>query len=74
MLLALALVATQLSFPNLYRDYVERAGAPPETACSSPNTLLLGVLVVLAAADEPVPVADQPDRREQDEGGATGTA
>ena len=48
-LLALALVATQLWFPDLYRDYVNERGAAETAYLLARNALLLGVLVVLAA-------------------------
>ena len=48
-LLALALVATQLWFPDLYRDYVNERGAAETAYLLARNALLLGVLVVLVA-------------------------
>ena len=48
-LLALALVATQVWFPDLYRDYVNARGAPEIAYLLVRNALLVGVLVALAA-------------------------
>ena len=48
-LLAVALVATHLWFPELYRDYVNERGVPETAYLLARNGLLLAILLVLAA-------------------------
>ena len=48
-LLAVALVLTQLWFPELYRDYVNERGAPETAYLLVRNGVLLALLVALAA-------------------------
>jgi hypothetical protein len=74
-LLALALVATQLWFPDLYRDYVNERGAAETTYLLGRNALLLAVLVVLAApAVRPFRSPSRPTAAKRMNAGATGTA
>ena len=67
-LLTLALVATHLWFPDLYRDYVNERGAAETAYLLARNGLLLAVL---GGARRPVPrgaaLAEEPDGREEDE-------
>jgi hypothetical protein len=74
-LLALALVATQLWFPDLYRDYVNERGAAETTYLLGRNALLFAVLVVLTApAVRPFRSPSRPTAAKRMNAGATGTA
>jgi hypothetical protein len=74
-LLAVALVATQLWFPDLYRDYVNERGAVETAYLLGRNALLLAVLVVLAApAVRPFRSPSRPTAAKRMNAGATGTA
>ena len=73
-LLALALVATQLWFPDLYRDYVNERGAAETAYLLGRNALLArGPRRARRAGRPPVSVSQQADRSERN-AGATGTA
>jgi hypothetical protein len=74
-LLALALVATQLWFPDLYRDYVNERGAPETAYLLARNALLLGVLLVLALPRVTrLRSPRRPTAANRTKAGATGTA
>ena len=74
-LLALALVATQFWFPDLYRDYVNERGAAETAYLLARNALLLGVLVVLAAPrTNRSRSPSSPTAANRMKAGATGTA
>lgn len=74
-LLALSLLATQLWFPDLYRDYVNERGAPETAYLLVRNALLLGVLVVLALPRSTrLRSPSSPTAAKRMNAGATGTA
>jgi hypothetical protein len=74
-LLAVALVATQLWFPDLYRDYVNERGSAETAYLLARNALLLAVLAVLAApAIRPFRSPSRPTAAKRMNAGATGTA
>lgn len=74
-LLAAALVATHVWFPELYRDYVNERGAPETAYLLARNGILLGLLLVVAL---PVLSAwrspSSPTAASSTKAGATGTA
>jgi hypothetical protein len=71
-LLALALVATHIWFPELYRDYVNERGVPETAYLLGRNALLLAILLVLAVPGRRSPRSPTAARRTN--AGATGTA
>lgn len=74
-LLAVALVATNAWFPDLYRDYVNERGAAETAYLLARNALLVGVLVVLVApAVRPFCSPSRPTAAKRTNAGATGTA
>ncbi len=74
--LAIALVATHLWFPDLYRDYVNERGAAETAYLLVRNALLLAILAVLAAppAIRPFRSPSRPTAAKRTNAGATGTA
>lgn len=74
-LLALALVATHVWFPDLYRDYVNERGAPETAYLLARNGLLLAVLVVVALpALDALRSPSRPTAAKSTNAGARGTA
>ncbi len=71
-LLAVALVATHLWFPELYRDYVNERGVPETAYLLARNGLLLAILLVLVAPGRRSPRS--PTAASSTNAGATGTA
>jgi len=70
--LTVALVATHLWFPELYRDYVNERGVPETAYLLTRNILLLAILLVLAWPGRRSPRSPTAARRTN--AGATGTA
>jgi hypothetical protein len=74
-LLVVALVATHVWFPDLYRDYVNERGAPETAYLLARNGILLGLLVTLAAPSlRALRSPSRPTAANRMNAGATGTA
>jgi hypothetical protein len=74
-LLALALVATHLWFPDLYRDYVNERGAPETAYLLVRNGILLGLLATLVTPSlRALRSPSSPTAANRMNAGATGTA
>jgi hypothetical protein len=73
-LLAVALVATQAWFPDLYRDYVNERSAVETGYLLGRNALLLGVLLVLVTPTRSLRSPSSATAAKRMKAGATGTA
>jgi Glycosyltransferase family 87 len=74
-LLAVALVATHLWFPELYRDYVNERGAVETAYLLARNGILLAMLLVLVAPSAwTLRAPSRPTAVKRMKAGATGTA